>query len=873
MRIWRNLSIKWQLFVGYSTLYFIIISIVGFVVYGLIQRSIEQNYKNEIDKTTNSLVEMVRVAAKASAKNYLKTLGLKNREIMNFYHQGGQNELNVKDSVLKFFSKQKVGKNGYILIREGEKIILGQNKGVGLSLSKLSHQSYLDKEGHSEFDFDGTKMVSYNTSFAPWGWKVSLVIPHKDLDRLVNLEDFRESIKSLRFAKTGYAFVYNSNCEVLVHPVINPGPILHKVKGGMKEALEFMCRTKNGAREYLWRNPQEEIYYKKLASFKYIPEYEWIVGSSVYLSEVYAPLNKIKIAVILAVIASFACILIFTLAIGSSISKPLDAIMRKFEEGAKGNYQSGISEEHPFKEATALSRYYNKFMNYLQHADLALANLAKQVAHDIRSPLSALDMMMSETSHIPEDKRIIIRSAVNRIQDISNDLLSKNRSLNPKNVNSNQKEDNDSNVDPLNTLGQKILLSGIIEGLLSEKRAQYRMKSGISIQSSMGAKSYGLFVTVNIREFKRVLSNLISNSVEAFDHNTGEVVVDLYPLADDLNKISLSIKDNGKGIPEDILSRLGTKGETFGKQSGNGLGIYHAKSTIESWGGELKIKSTLGLGTEVQIILPKQKEPDTFFPQVNVACDAIIVAIDDDDSIHQIWKKRFSDLMEETRSELKLFNLMGEDDLIKFNTDALNLSPDIYLIDYEFIGQDTTGLDLIKNYKLDPDKCVLVTSRFEEPYIIKECEGLGVKVMPKGLAGFVPIVVSHDKINKQKSDAVPSSSPSSSSSSFAPITNVLLDDDNLIRLCWKIEAKQKNIPLELFSNPTDLFIHLKENPISRDSIFYIDSELDSNVKGEDVALDLFELGYENLYMSTGHESDRFAHLSHLKGVMGKRSPF
>jgi signal transduction histidine kinase len=53
------------------------------------------------------------------------------------------------------------------------------------------------------------------------------------------------------------------------------------------------------------------------------------------------------------------------------------------------------------------------------------ADLAQQVSHDIRSPLSALNMMLSSLNELPEAKRLILRSASQRINDIANSLIQK----------------------------------------------------------------------------------------------------------------------------------------------------------------------------------------------------------------------------------------------------------------------------------------------------------------------------------------------------------------------------------------------------------------------------------------------------------------
>src|SRR5690348_5110745 len=50
----------------------------------------------------------------------------------------------------------------------------------------------------------------------------------------------------------------------------------------------------------------------------------------------------------------------------------------------------------------------------------ASIDLAAGVAHDIRSPLTALDIIIKDIKNIPEEQRIIIRNSANRIHDIAN---------------------------------------------------------------------------------------------------------------------------------------------------------------------------------------------------------------------------------------------------------------------------------------------------------------------------------------------------------------------------------------------------------------------------------------------------------------------
>lgn len=61
-----------------------------------------------------------------------------------------------------------------------------------------------------------------------------------------------------------------------------------------------------------------------------------------------------------------------------------------------------------------------------------------------------------------------------------------------------------------------------------------------------------------------------------------------------------------------------------------------------------------------------------------------------------------------------------------------------FLLDFEIIGSEKTGLDLIDELKLGKD-VVLVTSRWEEPELQKKCLNRGIFLLPKSLAGAIRI--------------------------------------------------------------------------------------------------------------------------------------
>ncbi len=236
----------------------------------------------------------------------------------------------------------------------------------------------------------------------------------------------------------------------------------------------------------------------------------------------------------------------------------------------------------------------------------AVAGIAKQVAHDIRSPLSALNIVMHGLPGISEERQLLIRNAIQRINDIANDLLRKGKQLSASEVFAQESVDQVL-VTSVSNQAHVILPFQVINSLVPEKQVEFQDRPDIKIEADLQVGSGDIYVKGNAAELGRVISNLVNNSVEAFGSNSGNVVIGLRGYRE---QILIIIKDNGKGIPAHILSQLGQEGGSYGKSSsssGSGLGVFHAKKTIESWSGTLAIHSQEAIGTTVEIKLPRAR--------------------------------------------------------------------------------------------------------------------------------------------------------------------------------------------------------------------------------------------------------------------------
>jgi signal transduction histidine kinase len=208
-----------------------------------------------------------------------------------------------------------------------------------------------------------------------------------------------------------------------------------------------------------------------------------------------------------------------------------------------------------------------------------LLDQAMQVTHDVSSPLSAIQLVVGLLKNIdPEIKNILINS-VNRTQSIFNELKNSNLKL--------------ADVDVPTSLNEIISEKIIVWGYNCFSKINYTTLVNPTIKS-------------NEVEFKRVISNILTNAFESFENNPiKKITIDVY---NQNNELHILIADNGKGIANDILSQFGKVKITHGKETrfeaGSGLGVFHAYQNIKTWGGDIIYTSRVNIGTQVKITLP-----------------------------------------------------------------------------------------------------------------------------------------------------------------------------------------------------------------------------------------------------------------------------
>lgn len=341
------------------------------------------------------------------------------------------------------------------------------------------------------------------------------------------------------------------------------------------------------------------------------------------------------------------------------------------------------------------------------------AEIAEQVAHDIRSPLTALDLAIKEVNLSPDERSSLQRSVL-RMNDVLNDLTQ------PDALGSRKR------TVPAVAKPRDEYIATIVNDIITEKTHQISANKNIALKAEIESP---LIQAPTVRkELTRVLSNLIDNAVEAIN-GSGEVKV---TLCREDRFVVISIADNGIGIAKERIAELGLRGNSFGKDGGKGLGLFHAKETLNSMGGSLEISSILNVGTTVLLKFPSSTSAG--LPEsLTLRAKQKLVIIDDDFLIHDAWKIKTAGL------GIKLLHFHSPEEFEQFaNRDLIENS--IFLIDYEFKGSTKTGINLICDFEFH-DRAVLVSGKSNQPEIVLECDFLGIKRFPKEHIPLIPITV------------------------------------------------------------------------------------------------------------------------------------
>jgi signal transduction histidine kinase len=290
-----------------------------------------------------------------------------------------------------------------------------------------------------------------------------------------------------------------------------------------------------------------------------------------------------------------AVVLVFARGIGHMIVTPIRKLLLGTKEVSSGNLEISIPHKPQDEMKTLIDGFNTMVKNLKKHQQeltdmgkkVAWAEMARKVAHEIKNPLTPIQLSAEHLLRVYKDKkknfdRALQESASYIITEVENLRKIAQEFLETSKAIVFQKEPFD------------------LKKLIQETVAPYKnmISERIKFKEEYGGRDFQL---VGDRSRMMIaLRNIFINAIEAIQ-GKGEIKI---IVIEEKNRIRLKIKDTGIGIGKEMLDRI-FESNFSTKDMGTGLGLPISKKIIEEHGGSIHASSKEKEGTQIFIDLPK----------------------------------------------------------------------------------------------------------------------------------------------------------------------------------------------------------------------------------------------------------------------------
>ena len=313
-------------------------------------------------------------------------------------------------------------------------------------------------------------------------------------------------------------------------------------------------------------------------------------------------LEQQVIVVFTRIINIFTIVLISSLIVSYFASKwltfPLKLITQKLRRTTLSEYNAPLTW-HSNDEIGLMVSEYNRMLENLEESKKALSKsekesawreMAKQVAHEIKNPLTPMKLTLQHLRRMLE-------------KEIPNNTLLVEKPINSLLHHVDTLSDIAESFSTFAQMPTPVNEKFEIASLLRQTISLYVNQEGGEIDTDIEEGEF--YVMGDAQWMGRIFSNLIINGFQAVPENRDSLLK--ISLKNTGSKILLEFKDNGTGIPENIREKIFVPNFST-KFSGSGIGLAVAKRGVEHAGGKIWFETIENMGTSFFIELPLENK-------------------------------------------------------------------------------------------------------------------------------------------------------------------------------------------------------------------------------------------------------------------------
>jgi len=402
-----------------------------------------------------------------------------------------------------------------------------------------------------------------------------------------------------------------------------------------------------------------------------------------------------RFILILGLISLLIEISVLFFVLRQQVAKPLNELMGATEEITKGSFETHLEVTrqdelgHLAQSFNAMSQEIQTRENSLREANQLKDEFLANTSHELRTPLNGIigiaeslrEGVAGDLSDKVKDNLTMIVSSGKRLSALVNDILDFSK-LKHKEI--------ELQLKPVGLREIVEVVLTLSQPLVAKKPVELNNAIAVDLPAAKADEN----------RLQQILYNLVGNAIKFTENGKIEIkasVVDAH--------LEITVSDTGIGIPSDKQTRIfesfeqveGGMERTYG---GTGLGLAVTKRLVQLHGGELGVKSTLGVGSQFTFTLPISEEAVSSQSAV-VASQSPLQAVADWD-IESLVQEPVISRTAGAQGEFKI--LIVDDEPVNRQVVANFLS----LQDYNII-QATSGMEAISLIEdgLIPDAILL----------------------------------------------------------------------------------------------------------------------------------------------------------------------
>ncbi len=288
-----------------------------------------------------------------------------------------------------------------------------------------------------------------------------------------------------------------------------------------------------------------------------------------------------------------------------SISVPLAKLQKAARNIREGNLDFEIRQESDDEIGQLCQDFEEMRLRLKANAEEKVAfdrenkELISNISHDLKTPITAIkgyvEGIMDGVADTPEKMDRYIKTIYNKANEM--DLLINELTLYSK---------IDTNRIPYNftTISARDYFEDCAEDLHMELEAK---NVDFSYRNTMAEDAK---VIVDPEQLRRVINNIVSNSLKYMDKPKAKITMELKDVGD---FIQIELGDNGKGIASKDLPYIfdrfyRTDASRNSSKGGSGIGLSIVKKIVEDHGGNIWATSEEGAGTTMYFVIRKYQE-------------------------------------------------------------------------------------------------------------------------------------------------------------------------------------------------------------------------------------------------------------------------